>query len=164
MKPSIRILTVLIIAAGSTSLAYAGSCCGMKDGKTTKAETKTHAQKPMAASTEQEQPRLYVVKLHADWCGTCQAIKTQYEAAKKHFKGQPVKFMTFDVTNDETRKASLKKAEKLGIADTLKKTDSMGRVLVIDAESGKVLNTLKGKKDADRYVTVISADLNKQES
>jgi len=120
------------------------------------------AEKTMAkgeSCTMKQQAKLVVVKMHHDACGTCKSIQPQLQAAKKSFDGKPVAFMTYDFTSDETKAASLKQAEQLGIADALKDQRGMGRVLIIDTESGEIVQTISGRQDTEKYVQAIQKDL-----
>ena len=49
-------------------------------------------------------PALYVVKVHADWCGSCKALTPVLEEVREALADDPVLFLELDVT-DEARTA-----------------------------------------------------------
>ena len=159
---------------GATAFSYAGSgCCSAGKEKTTVAKTACCSQekatakagdsccsgKTMADKANHSAAKLYVVKMHSDACGACKSMNDGYAKTKASLKGTPVSFFTFDLTSDETKAASWAKAEKLGIKDTIKANMGMARLLVINAETGELVNVIKGKQESEKYVQAIQSNL-----
>jgi thiol-disulfide isomerase/thioredoxin len=58
----------------------------------------------------------YVVKIHAEWCGTCEAIAPTRERHRVEV-GDRATLVTLDVTDRAAFEASRATAEELGVAD-----------------------------------------------
>lgn len=104
---------------------------------------------PAAADDAAGNPQ--VVKIHADWCGTCVKLNPTWEALReKH--ADSVDFIILDVTNDITRAAAENTAEQRGL-DRVFETygGRTGTVLVMRAAAGEPVAVLKGKTDVADY-------------
>ena len=55
-----------------------------------------------------------VVKIHANWCGTCQRIEGTWDQLKATY-GDNATFVVFDVTDKESVAKSKAEAKKLGL-------------------------------------------------
>lgn len=88
---------------------------------------------PLAAA---QAPALVVAKFHADWCGACRAMgDVATDLANKH-DGQPVLFVTFDLTNATTRHQSEMRAAALGLGTLFDANrDKTGFLVLIDTAS-----------------------------
>ena len=98
---------------------------------------------------EAGQPTL--VKIHADWCGTCVKLNPTWAELEAQWGGA-VQFVVLDVTSEETRAAAKEQAARLGLAEVYadhgKKS---GTVAIIDGKTLRVLRVLVGETDASRY-------------
>ena len=100
-------------------------------------------------------PTLYVVKVHADWCGSCKALAPVLEEVRETLASEPVLFLELDVT-DEARTAQARLLSvALGIEDHLKANNKTGLVLLINPEDKALLETLTRKNSADEMVDKI---------
>lgn len=112
------------------------------------------------AGSEEKKSSVIAVKFHADWCGACKAMASDVKALPGEFEGnQNIRFYTFDLTSEDTKKESLKLAKDLGIDDIYKDNQKTGFMLVIDANSKEVLEKLTRKDDLGGMVTKIKAQL-----
>lgn len=97
-------------------------------------------------------PALYVVKVHADWCGSCKALAPVLEEVRETLAAESVLFLELDVT-DEARTAQARLlASALGIEDHLKANNKTGLVLLIDPSDKALLETLTRKNSAEEIV------------
>jgi thiol-disulfide isomerase/thioredoxin len=95
-----------------------------------------------------------VVKIHADWCGTCTRLETTFEQLEKQI-GSEARIVVLDVTDKAAVARSAAEADKLGIRDFFDSYKSKtGTVGVIDA-SGKTVTVLKGEMDPSKYVAAV---------
>ena len=104
-------------------------------------------------------PALYVVKVHADWCGSCKALTPVLEEVRESLADEPVLFLELDVT-DEARTAQARLlTAALGIEDHLKANNKTGLVLLIDPGDNALLETLTRKNSADEMVGKIEGHI-----
>lgn len=105
-------------------------------------------------------PALYVVKVHADWCGSCKALAPVLEEVRESLADEPVLFLELDVT-DEARTAQARLlTAALGIEDHLKANNKTGLVLLIDpGDNNALLETLTRKNSADEMVGKIQGHI-----
>jgi thiol-disulfide isomerase/thioredoxin len=88
-------------------------------------------------------PKVVAVKFHADWCGSCQKMGDAMTHLQNKYDGKPVLFVTLDLTNQTARNQAELLATRLGLGalwDT--KKSSTGFIALVDAQSGKVVDTL----------------------
>ena len=134
MKKLLSVITVLIFATvGFTSL---------------------NAQE-VTKNTPKKDTKLYAVKFHADWCGSCQKLTAPLKELKSDLEGKAVEFFVFDFTSDETKEKSRELAEKLGIKDLYDKNQKTGFALIVDAKSKKKLSTISLKHSAKEMLAEV---------
>ena len=104
-------------------------------------------------------PALYVVKVHADWCGSCKALAPVLEEVRETLTAESVLFLELDVT-DEARTAQARLlAAALGIEDHLKANNKTGLVLLIDPSDKALVETLTRKNSAEEMVGKIEGHI-----
>jgi thiol-disulfide isomerase/thioredoxin len=88
---------------------------------------------PLAAA---QAPALVVAKFHADWCSACRAMgDVATDLANKH-DGQPILFVTFDLTNETTRRQSEMRAAAMGLSALYDANrDKTGFLVLVNAQS-----------------------------
>lgn len=104
-------------------------------------------------------PDLYVAKVHADWCGSCTALVPILEEVRAAVADEPVLFVQLDVT-DSTRTAQARLlAAALGVEEHLKANNKTGLVLLIDARTHTLKETVTKKNTAPEIVARIEEHL-----
>lgn len=83
-------------------------------------------------------PELIMVKVHADWCGSCKALTPRLKALGKTLEDKAVLFVTLDYTDEQTSAQATMLAAGLGIRDAIAEHNSTGTVLLIDADTHKI--------------------------
>ena len=105
---------------------------------------------PLAAQAEGEDARPTLVKIHANWCGTCQRIESTWEELKTSY-GERANFVVFDVTDRAALQKSQAEAERLGLTNVLDEYKSSTGTIAIIGPDGETLDVFKGVTDAERY-------------
>lgn len=107
------------------------------------------------AAADAPATRPMVVKIHADWCGTCAKLNSTWAELEAQWGGS-VQFVVLDVTSEETRAAAKEQAARLGLAEVYadhgKKS---GTVAIVDGKTRRVLRVLVGETDASRYRSIL---------
>ncbi len=99
-----------------------------------------------------EKPTL--VKIHANWCGTCQRIEGTWEKLKADY-GDNANFVVFDVTDKEALAKSKAEAERLGLTTVLDQFKSRTGTIAVVGPDGETVNVFKGVSDPARYEDAI---------
>ena len=107
----------------------------------------------------QGDPALYLVKVHADWCGSCQALVPVLQEVRKAVVDQPVLFLELDVTDAARTAQSRLMAAALGVEEHLKANNKTGLVLLIDSAEKALLETLTKKNSSEEMVGKIRAHM-----
>ena len=106
-----------------------------------------------------EAARVYVVKLHAQWCPVCMVTKGVWSEIEAEY-GQRVRLAVFDFTSDRTTDSSRAEANRLGLGNVFEEyLGETGTVLVIDPHSRTVASSIHGSRDFGEYREAIEAAL-----
>ncbi len=100
--------------------------------------------------------KIYVVDIYHDKCETCKQIEPTVRKLKEYYEGNnAVVFLWYNLSNPFTLYDSMKIAKALGLEDIYKAQRYSGVVLIIDAKTKKVLDTIIAEPDIKQYATII---------
>jgi thiol-disulfide isomerase/thioredoxin len=96
-----------------------------------------------------------LVKIHADWCGTCRKLNPTWDELKARH-GDSLSYVIFDVTSRDTLVQSTAAAERLGILPVLNRYKARtGTIVIVDGRTKQVVEVLKGQTDPAAYEAAI---------
>lgn len=102
-----------------------------------------------AAAGPADQP--VVVKIHADWCGTCTRLNPVWKELEAAY-GDRSQWVVLDVTDRETLERARAEAQRLGLTDFFQAYKSRtGTIAVFSAGSHEPSRVLKGVVDREAY-------------
>jgi thiol-disulfide isomerase/thioredoxin len=108
----------------------------------------------VSAAADASKP--FVVKIHADWCGTCTKLNPTIEALQTKV-GDNVRIVVLDVTDRESVKRSTAEADRLGIRAFFDANKSKtGTVGVLDGATREPVVVLKGETDVAKYEAALA--------
>jgi len=108
-----------------------------------------------AVSADADASKPFLVKIHADWCGTCTRMNPTFEALQQKV-GSETRIVVLDVTDKSTTAAARAEAERLGVTGFFDQYKSKtGTVGVLRGDSREVVQVIKGATDPGRYVTAL---------
>jgi thiol-disulfide isomerase/thioredoxin len=92
-----------------------------------------------------------VVKIHADWCGSCRATQPTWERVTAELSDRAT-MVRFDVTDRASYESAVSEAARLGIGDFLDEyRRRTGTIAVLDCETQEPLVILSGERDFTKY-------------
>lgn len=93
----------------------------------------------------------YVVKIHADWCGSCKALKSVWQRIEIDLRDQAT-IVTLDVSDRVAYRESEATAERLGIREFFQEYRSRtGTVAVLDCKSHEPVAIMSAERDFEKY-------------
>lgn len=104
-------------------------------------------------------PALYVIKVHADWCGSCKALVPILKEVQAEVADQPVLFVELDVTDSTLTSQARLLAAALDVEDHFKANNKTGLVLLINAQDHTLLETVTKQNSAAEIVGKIETHL-----
>lgn len=105
----------------------------------------------------------FVVKIHADWCGTCTRLNPTFEALKQKY-GERANLVVLDVTDKDTLAAATAKAKELGISEFFDRYKGRTGTIGILLADGETVRVLAGETDLARYDDVIELAIERSAS
>lgn len=109
-----------------------------------------------AVSAAKDVAKPFVVKIHADWCGTCQRLEPTLAALDEKM-GPSARLVVLDVTNRQTFAVAAAEAKRLGIERFFDQYKSRtGVVGVLDGSTRETLAVLSGELDVSVYEKVLT--------
>ena len=102
---------------------------------------------------------MYVVKVHADWCGSCTALVPILEEVHAGVADKPVLFVQLDVTDSTLTSQARLLAAALNVEDHFKANNQTGLVLLINAQDHTLLETVTKQNSATEIVGKIKTHL-----
>src|SRR5262245_41015859 len=128
-----------VLAAGGTLVALVALVVGALDGATATAEG---VGRPM------------IVKIHADWCGTCAKLKQTFEMLEREVGGQ-ASIVVLDVTDRTTFEKAREQADRLGIRDFFDANGSKTATVAVFDARGAVVAVMRGELDPAPYIEAL---------
>lgn len=108
-----------------------------------------------AVSAAADASKPFLVKIHADWCGTCTRMNPTFEALEEKV-GSESRIVVLDVTDKTTTAAARAEAERLGVVGFFEEYKSKtGSVGVLRGDDREVVQVIRGATDPARYVTAL---------
>ena len=93
----------------------------------------------------------YVVKIHADWCGSCRATQATWDRVVAELADQAT-MVRFDVTDRASYEVAVAEAEEFGLSDFLQDyRRRTGTIAVLDCRTREPLVVLSGERDFTKY-------------
>ena len=102
--------------------------------------------------------RPYVVKVHADWCGTCTRLNPVWSQLEASY-GDRAELVLLDVTDREAVARSRATAERLGLGDFFAAHRSKTGVIAVLDSSRQPIVIWKGETELEKYRSVIDEAL-----
>ena len=113
---------------------------------------------PVAAAAANS-GKLYVVKLHAQWCPYCMLTKGVWSKIEAAYRGK-VNVVVLDFTTKADTVASRAEAARLGLERFFDEyAGATGIVVVLDGRTKEVTAEIGGSRDFDEYRAAIDAAL-----
>jgi len=99
--------------------------------------------------------KVYVVKIHADWCGSCQATESVWERVRKEI-GDRATVVKLDVSDRVEYNQSMTEARRLGIESFFQEYRSRtGVVAILDCRTREPVEILNGERDFEKYLQAV---------
>jgi thiol-disulfide isomerase/thioredoxin len=113
------------------------------------------AVEPAAAGAE-----LVAVKFWHRTCPACREIDPRYGEVQRRLEGQPLLFVTFDMSTEESRRQSEMLADRLGLGDHYRENfGSSGFVILVDPKTGREVGRLTTRDDIDGMTDIVESRL-----
>jgi len=97
----------------------------------------------------------YVVKIHADWCGSCKATESVWERVQNEL-GDRATVVKLDVSDRVEYEKATAEARRLGIEDFFQEYRSKtGVVAVLDCQTREPVAVLIGERDFEKYLQAV---------
>jgi len=100
------------------------------------------------------------VKMDAEWCGKCQAMNPKLDNVMPEFKDDGILFVKFNMTDEFTTKQAGLLAERMNLKSLFDDhKGSTGYMVLLDADSGEVLDTLQSELTEEELISKIRSAL-----
>jgi len=95
-----------------------------------------------------------IVKIHADWCGTCTRLDDTFAVLEKQV-GSEATIVVLDVTDKGAVAKSRAEAERLGIVAFFDQYKGRTGTAAVLAADGTPVKVMKGEMDSQKYVDAL---------
>jgi thiol-disulfide isomerase/thioredoxin len=106
-----------------------------------------------------EKTKLLALTFHADYCGACKKLKPNVTDLQAKLDGQPVRWVKFDFTSDDSKAKSAELASELGVGDHYKENQATGFVLLVDAYTKKQVGKLTSRQSSKEMYKTVKSNL-----
>jgi thiol-disulfide isomerase/thioredoxin len=111
---------------------------------------------PHQVSAADDASKPFVVKIHADWCGTCQKLNATLEDLRQR-TGDDARIVVLDVTDRESLARATAEADRLRIRTFFDAYKSKtGTVGILDGVTREPVSILKGETDVAKYEAALA--------
>jgi hypothetical protein len=115
-----------------------------------------HAADHPAASAEADASKPFVVKIHPDWCGTCERTEETVVMLRDTTTGTP-RIVVLDVTSRESVEQSRAEADRLGLRAFFDANKSKtGTIGILHGATREVVKILKGETELTAYLEALA--------
>jgi thiol-disulfide isomerase/thioredoxin len=91
------------------------------------------------------------VKIHADWCGSCKALKSVWQRIETDLGDQAI-IVTLDVSDRVAYMESQATAERLGIGEFFQEYRSRtGTIAILDCRTHEPVVIMSAERDFEKY-------------
>jgi thiol-disulfide isomerase/thioredoxin len=105
---------------------------------------------------ESDEAKPYVVKIHADWCGTCKMLEPTWTRIRSEL-GDEAHVVNLDVSDRAALQRSQAEAERLGISEFFREyRGSTGTIAVLDGKNHRPIAILRGETDFSKYQEAVA--------
>jgi thiol-disulfide isomerase/thioredoxin len=112
------------------------------------------------ATAPEAEPEVLAVRMYADWCGNCKILDAQLAPLLGELEARPIRFLKFDMTNDETKASTAAAAEELGLGELYAKyAGRTGLLVLVDARTHEELQVLTRSETTETLRAAITARL-----
>lgn len=103
-------------------------------------------------------PKIYAVVQRADWCPVCKANgeRIMNDVMSNYMGSNDVSFVMNDLTNDDTKSKTKTELQNLGIYDSISGIEGTGLIILVDANSKKVLKQISVKESTKKILKAIN--------
>ncbi|MFZ6013896.1 MAG: thioredoxin domain-containing protein [Bacteroidota bacterium] len=113
-----------------------------------------------AAYSQKTTPKLFAFKFHADWCSTCKQMGPLFtDLRDSNLSKDDVLFHQFDFTNKSTQHQAMLMATALGVYEIIAGNTGTGFILIVDAQSMKVVQRITKQDDLKTAMSKIKEKL-----
>ncbi len=101
-----------------------------------------------------------VVKIHADWCGTCAKLDSTWKELQARY-GESAEFVVLDVTDRDATLMAAVNADRLGIREFFDANKGKtGTIAILDRKTGEAYAVLSGELDPAAYEDPLAQAMN----
>lgn len=100
------------------------------------------------------------VKMDAEWCGKCQVMNPKLDSVMPEFKNDDILFVKFNMTDEFTTRQAGLLADRLNLKSLFEEhKGSTGYMVLLNADTGEVLHTLKSDQSEEELIRDIRSTL-----
>ena len=105
-------------------------------------------------ASDTEKP--FIVKIHADWCGTCTRMNSTFDELDAKL-GSKTRIVVLDVTDRDALGRSTQEADRLGIRGFFDRyKGKTGTVGVLNGATREPVKVMKGETDISAYESAVA--------
>jgi len=107
-------------------------------------------------TVEAREPKLILVKLHADWCPYCKALEKPWAAAKEELVADDILFVRLNRSDKAQSRQAAFHLAALGLEDAWKEYgNKTGLMVLFDTATGQAVEVFNGRSAGDSVTEAI---------